>query len=161
MSKKNVALALADFCDSTFARSSRVPAADARRIAEHLFELCWEGLGKEPRFLDAEDVRTLFTQLLPGRFARKDPLAEHVPAIAEAFIAQVAASSVMMQRFEVEQALPAAIDEFLSIVRRGANAPTATAKKDPFVHGASKLGRNDPCSCGSGKKFKKCHGQDA
>ncbi len=21
-----------------------------------------------------------------------------------------------------------------------------------------KLGRNDPCSCGSGKKFKKCHG---
>lgn len=21
-----------------------------------------------------------------------------------------------------------------------------------------KLGRNDPCSCGSGKKYKKCHG---
>lgn len=26
----------------------------------------------------------------------------------------------------------------------------------PFVHAAPKLGRNDPCSCGSGKKFKKC-----
>lgn len=25
----------------------------------------------------------------------------------------------------------------------------------------SKLGRNDPCHCGSGKKFKKCHGQAA
>jgi preprotein translocase subunit SecA len=24
---------------------------------------------------------------------------------------------------------------------------------------APKLGRNDPCFCGSGKKFKKCHGQ--
>jgi preprotein translocase subunit SecA len=23
-----------------------------------------------------------------------------------------------------------------------------------------KLGRNDPCFCGSGKKYKKCHGQD-
>jgi preprotein translocase subunit SecA len=23
---------------------------------------------------------------------------------------------------------------------------------------APKLGRNDPCFCGSGKKFKKCHG---
>jgi preprotein translocase subunit SecA len=22
-----------------------------------------------------------------------------------------------------------------------------------------KVGRNDPCPCGSGKKFKKCHGQ--
>jgi len=24
-----------------------------------------------------------------------------------------------------------------------------------------KVGRNDPCPCGSGKKFKQCHGQDA
>jgi preprotein translocase subunit SecA len=24
--------------------------------------------------------------------------------------------------------------------------------------GAPKLGRNDPCYCGSGKKFKRCHG---
>jgi preprotein translocase subunit SecA len=23
-----------------------------------------------------------------------------------------------------------------------------------------KVGRNDPCPCGSGKKFKKCHGQE-
>jgi len=22
-----------------------------------------------------------------------------------------------------------------------------------------KVGRNDPCSCGSGKKYKKCHGK--
>jgi preprotein translocase subunit SecA len=24
-----------------------------------------------------------------------------------------------------------------------------------------KVGRNDPCPCGSGKKYKKCHGQQA
>ncbi|MGZ6367797.1 MAG: SEC-C metal-binding domain-containing protein [Ktedonobacteraceae bacterium] len=23
---------------------------------------------------------------------------------------------------------------------------------------ANKIGRNDPCPCGSGKKYKKCHG---
>jgi hypothetical protein len=23
-----------------------------------------------------------------------------------------------------------------------------------------RVGRNDPCPCGSGKKFKKCHGAD-
>jgi uncharacterized protein YecA (UPF0149 family) len=23
-----------------------------------------------------------------------------------------------------------------------------------------KVGRNDPCPCGSGKKYKKCHGKD-
>ncbi len=29
----------------------------------------------------------------------------------------------------------------------------------PVVRAAPKVGRNDPCSCGSGKKFKKCCGQ--
>lgn len=28
-------------------------------------------------------------------------------------------------------------------------------------HTKQDIGRNDPCYCGSGKKFKKCHGQDA
>jgi len=27
----------------------------------------------------------------------------------------------------------------------------------PIVSGRKKLGRNDPCWCGSGKKFKRCH----
>jgi preprotein translocase subunit SecA len=37
------------------------------------------------------------------------------------------------------------------------------SKPDPVVGGAeipnwANVGRNDPCPCGSGKKFKKCHG---
>jgi preprotein translocase subunit SecA len=29
----------------------------------------------------------------------------------------------------------------------------------PFVRGGEKVGRNDPCPCGSGKKYKQCHGR--
>lgn len=29
----------------------------------------------------------------------------------------------------------------------------------PFVRDGRKVGRNDPCPCGSGKKFKQCHGK--
>jgi len=29
----------------------------------------------------------------------------------------------------------------------------------PYVRSDKKLGRNDPCHCGSGKKFKQCHGK--
>ncbi len=29
----------------------------------------------------------------------------------------------------------------------------------PFVRGERKIGRNEPCPCGSGKKYKHCHGQ--
>ncbi len=31
-----------------------------------------------------------------------------------------------------------------------------TVKGSTFVHKASETGRNEPCPCGSGKKFKKC-----
>jgi preprotein translocase subunit SecA len=33
----------------------------------------------------------------------------------------------------------------------------ATEKPKPVLRG-EKIGRNDPCPCGSGKKYKKCHG---
>ena len=29
----------------------------------------------------------------------------------------------------------------------------------PMVRGQPKIGRNDPCPCGSGKKYKQCHGK--
>ncbi len=29
----------------------------------------------------------------------------------------------------------------------------------PYIREAPKVGRNDPCPCGSGKKYKQCHGQ--
>lgn len=31
--------------------------------------------------------------------------------------------------------------------------------KQTFVRGVPKVGRNEPCSCGSGKKYKQCHGK--
>ena len=31
--------------------------------------------------------------------------------------------------------------------------------RSPFVRGERKIGRNEPCPCGSGKKFKQCHGR--
>ena len=36
-------------------------------------------------------------------------------------------------------------------------APPATPKVQP-VRVEQKIGRNDPCPCGSGKKYKNCHG---
>jgi preprotein translocase subunit SecA len=38
----------------------------------------------------------------------------------------------------------------------------ASASSEPSQrHAGSKVGRNDPCPCGSGKKYKKCHGVEA
>jgi len=32
-------------------------------------------------------------------------------------------------------------------------------RPQPFVRSGQKVGRNDPCPCGSGKKYKQCHGR--
>ena len=41
--------------------------------------------------------------------------------------------------------------------------PAASAEQDPsaapFVREERKVGRNEPCPCGSGKKYKSCHGK--
>lgn len=41
----------------------------------------------------------------------------------------------------------------------GQGAGPAGFEKTPFVREGQKVGRNDPCYCGSGKKFKQCHGK--
>ena len=36
-----------------------------------------------------------------------------------------------------------------------------TEKAQPIVNDGPKVGRNDPCPCGSGKKYKNCCGKNA
>ena len=48
-------------------------------------------------------------------------------------------------------------DETAAADAGGAAAAPTPAKQAPVSSGP-KLGRNDPCWCGSGKKFKRCHG---
>jgi len=56
---------------------------------------------------------------------------------------------------------PRARESHASVTAFGtAAAPAAPAPAGPRAQGPAepKVGRNDPCPCGSGKKYKKCHG---
>jgi len=37
--------------------------------------------------------------------------------------------------------------------------PAPEQSKQPFIRSERKIGRNEPCPCGSGKKYKQCHGR--
>jgi preprotein translocase subunit SecA len=41
----------------------------------------------------------------------------------------------------------------------GSASATPSPKSAPFVRQMGKVGRNEPCPCGSGKKYKHCHGK--
>ena len=42
---------------------------------------------------------------------------------------------------------------------QSADAQPTDEEHRPFVREGQKVGRNDPCPCGSGKKYKQCHGK--
>jgi len=63
--------------------------------------------------------------------------------------------NVRYQHAEVEDALAPSPDVAAD---DGADAATAVAAR-PFVRAGEKIGRNDPCPCGSGRKYKQCHGR--
>jgi len=45
--------------------------------------------------------------------------------------------------------------------RPGADGTPERKRAAAPVREGPKVGRNDPCPCGSGKKYKKCHGAEA
>ncbi len=112
-------------------------------------------------------------------YGQKDPLSEYKREGFDLFVAMLnrIKQSAVEQLFRVqvqEQELARPMID----VEETAIAPTAptpilvphkkvtlqysrgeAAKKQVTVHREeAKVGRNDPCSCGSGKKYKKCHG---
>jgi uncharacterized protein YecA (UPF0149 family) len=110
--------------------------------------------------MDGQDMHGALGHLLPARFERKDPLAELAPDVLRAYLQHLEETEVVAQSFELRNGLETTMDEFLETVRTGNNPHhNHHEPQKPLKHGAPRLGRNDPCSCGSGKKFKKCHGK--
>lgn len=99
------------------------------------------GLGK----LGDPEVDSVLSELL--RFLPEDANAEAAPPVSEA---------------GSTASLDAAIG---ALVAEVANLYEVTApmryKVDTLRRDAPKVGRNDPCPCGSGRKFKQCHGAAA
>jgi preprotein translocase subunit SecA len=56
-----------------------------------------------------------------------------------------------------EHAPAPALDAYEQSLLEQEEVPVAADQ--PFIRDGSKVGRNDPCPCGSGKKFKQCHGK--
>ncbi|MFT3936632.1 MAG: preprotein translocase subunit SecA [Chitinophagaceae bacterium] len=59
-----------------------------------------------------------------------------------------------------KEAIDAAGDDYAANEKDYYDPSGAAVKQEPVKVGP-KVGRNDPCPCGSGKKYKNCHGKDA
>jgi len=57
-----------------------------------------------------------------------------------------------------EHATAPALDDYEETPADNEEEP-GSAVQQPFIREANKVGRNDPCPCGSGLKYKQCHGK--
>ena len=111
-------------------------------------------------------------------YAQKDPKTEYKKEGRRAFNAvwERIAEQVTQATFRIEQESPAFVGSLWKITASekdvappiedptdryqtsGASGEEGRAV-NPIVNDQPKVGRNDPCPCGSGKKYKKCHGK--
>lgn len=104
---------------------------------------------------------------------REEPTEEQRQAMAkrqaEVQAAAEAAAAAARQRIDVQRAAPEQRQDMSKYRTEkneigGSNEPGERAEQRPQprqepMRAEKRVGRNDPCPCGSGKKYKNCHGQ--
>jgi len=90
-------------------------------------------------------------------YGQKDPLVEYKFEAMEMFNTMIASiqSETVRNLFTVEIAREP--ERPRKVIEIGSQASSEPAQ--PVRHTEKKVGRNDPCPCGSGKKYKFCHGK--
>jgi preprotein translocase subunit SecA len=110
-------------------------------------------------------------------YAQKNPKQEYKREAFELFstmldvikreVTQVLMTVQVRSEAEVElaEATPAAENvqyhhaDYDEALGHSGEAVSSDEEPQPFVRGGKKIGRNDSCPCGSGKKYKQCHGK--
>jgi hypothetical protein len=110
-----------------------------------LWAACAHG-GRGPGELEQEDLSVAYLEsVAPLGLPRE--VHDRVPRLCAAFLAYLQTAGRLGGGREMGTTLKAL---------RAKYAEVAAGKPKPLKNPGSKLGRNDPCPCGSGEKYKKC-----
>ncbi len=94
--------------------------------------------------------------------------AQDMPAAAQAPVAVSRGAAAPAE--DIEPVMPRQVEELerqqrqqlrVRLQQSGGGGQPAAQRVETVRRVDDKVGRNDPCPCGSGKKYKKCHGQQA
>lgn len=164
MSPTESQLAIDAFLEAPAGRAlSGVTPQDARTILERFLECVANELQAPLETADPHALHFIVGHVLPTRYPIGDPLAISTGVVLEAYL-EHSRPKIPAQRFPVMlQALRGTLPEFVEAVRTGEAVHHGLeghgGHGDTFVRDMPKVGRNEPCPCGSAKKFKACHGR--
>lgn len=140
---------ISDFLDSTaFRESGGLEREPAERVLCDFFAAAIpEGSG--PDALDAEALHRGYDAAIEAKAPREPEIRQAWADCIGAFLRHCTAEGRLADG-----------DRLASDVRSlvGSHQPHGAHASRPFVRPAAPPGRNDPCPCGSGRKYKKCCG---
>jgi preprotein translocase subunit SecA len=121
---------------------------------DHLKDSIWmrSWAEKDPKTEYKREGHRMFTEMLAN-------IEERVTDII--FKVHLEAGARARSVWQVSQVAHDQVGQFAMAERQraAAQAPQGEIKVKQIKLEGPKVGRNDPCPCGSGKKYKKCHGQ--
>jgi len=138
---------VSDFCVSDALRpfSSEMREIAGTFLVTFLMGAC-EGREIEPEEVEESDLRAALLGPV-ARLAIPESARAEVPAVCGAFLSYLEAEGRLGGGRVLGAFVKALSGKYLEV---------ASGKVKPVVRAGSKIGRNDPCPCGSGKKYKKC-----
>ncbi len=136
-----------DFCASTRFRDHPSLAREyAPEVLVRFMTTACAVRDVDPAEVEEPDLRA---GLLEGvaRLATPESIRSAIPALCAAFLAEMEAQG----RIAGGRAMGLYVGALSAAL-----ADASSVKPKPFVSPTTKIGRNDPCPCGSGRKYKKC-----
>lgn len=124
----------------------------------------YDPLKDEQLFLTERDFSMYYKDLAAFARARQTDNIDKFPFYEEArkAIPDEKEWAVTEDKKDSDPEHTAAMDKFVSKLKTKDIVKLLTGEDapEPYVNPYRHIGRNDPCPCGSGKKFKNCHGKN-
>jgi|YelNatPaOPRAMG01_1025707.scaffolds.fasta_scaffold01768_19 preprotein translocase subunit SecA len=117
---------------------------------------------KEIGELNDEHLRYFLIEYAPQKLAIKKESSKEVIEIIESFLEFLDNEGYIRNGSQLKNVLGENVREFTKLLPAGKTSPKKLQikeKRDVAIE-TVKIGRNDPCPCGSGKKYKKCCGKE-
>ena len=140
---------VSDFCASDDIREFDGGTREyAPEILKTLLAAACDVRGVEPDEIEDADLKVALIEHI-ARLQLPSSVRKEIPALCAAFLTQLETAG-RLGGGRVMGAYVRALS--------GSFEATASGKPAPITRPGSRIGRNNPCPCGSGKKYKKCCG---
>lgn len=136
---------------------------NAEYITRSLLDYIFFQLHKEITEFNEGHMHNFLTEYAPQKLEIDKEKGKEAVEILTTFLDYLGAEGYIKNSLKLKRLVKENTKEFLKLLpaqKKSAGNKSQEAKKAPVIVDEVKVGRNDPCPCGSGKKYKKCCGKN-